>query len=80
MVWQAPNVGILKMVKHYFRNIKCIERREGYTSWQCTFLLPGSQKKIHKLDKEREQYMNNTEKKCRKRRIGGVDLYPEVIV
>ena len=42
--------------------------------------LPGFTVKIHKLDHEREQYMKNAENKCRKRRMGGVDFSPEVIV
>ena len=32
--------------------------------------------KLHKLDNERRQYMKNEEKKCRRKRMGGVDLFP----
>ena len=41
---------------------------------------PRSTEKLHKLDKEREQCMKNAENKCSKRRMGGVDFSPEVIV
>ena len=41
---------------------------------------PGFTEKLHKLDKERDIYMKNSEKKCRKRRMGGVDFYTEVIL
>ena len=75
MVYQVPNFGILKSVKHYFRNINRIAREGGYTSRKGTLLLPGPQK----LDKEREQYMKNAENKCRKIRMGGVYLFPAVI-
>ena len=40
----------------------------------------GLTEKINKLDKERDQYMKNAKKKCRKRRMGEVDFSPEVIV
>ena len=31
---------------------------------------PGFTEKLHKLDNERDKYMNNAENKCRKRRMG----------
>ena len=41
---------------------------------------PKFTEKLHKLVNEREKYMKNSEKKCSKRRMGGVELSPEVIV
>ena len=35
---------------------------------------------LHKLDNDKEIYMKNEEKKCRKRKMGGVEFSPEVIV
>ena len=39
----------------------------------------GLKEKLEKLDKPREQFMKNAEKKCRKRRMGEVDFSPEVM-
>ena len=41
---------------------------------------PGFTEKLIKLDKGREQYMNNAETKCRKRRMVRVNFSPEVTV
>ena len=41
---------------------------------------PGFTGSLQKLDNERVKYMKNAEKKCRKRRMGGVDFSPEVII